>query len=245
VIIGTVAFYGLLAAPLARRLGISKKNPTGVLFAGASAWVRLIAKSLYKDGHDILILDTNYSQVSSAKIEGIPAQRANILSEYVEEELELTGLGHLVASTPNDEVNSLAAKEFTHIFGSSNVWQVAPDDDNAHHTTAVAAHMRGRICFPGRPSCDELNDFAEAGAVVKSTTLSDQFTFEDFAELYLHRAIILFLYSSDKGLRPAAHDMKKVSSGTTIYALTIPEEFLEEFAEETEATKQVILRNTP
>ena len=41
VIVGTVTFYGLLAAPLARILGVSKKDPTGVLFAGASPWARL------------------------------------------------------------------------------------------------------------------------------------------------------------------------------------------------------------
>jgi len=223
VIIGTVAFYGLLAAPLARRLGISKQNPTGILFAGAEPWSRLAARTLHEDGHDILMLDTNYSHIASATVEGIPAQRANILSEFVEEELELTGLGHLMAATPNDEVNSLAAKEFTHIFGSSNVWQVAPIDDEDHHTTAVAAHMRGRICFPGRPTHEMLNEFADSGAVMKKTTLSEQFTFEDFTELYLHRAIILFLDSPERGLRPAAHDLKKVPSGTSIYALTIPQ----------------------
>ena len=144
----------------------------------------------------------------------------------MEEELELTGLGHLVAATPNDEVNSLAAKEFTHIFGSSNVWQIVPSDDNAHHTTAVAANKRGRICFSGRPSADELDDFAESGAVIKNTTITEQFTFEDFTELYLHRAIILFINSADKGLRPATHDLKKVPAGTTVYALTIPEEVI-------------------
>ena len=43
VIVGTVAFYGLLAAPLANRLGLAAKNPRGVLFAGAKNWARLIA----------------------------------------------------------------------------------------------------------------------------------------------------------------------------------------------------------
>jgi len=40
VIVGTVAFYGLLAAPLANRLGLAAKNPRGVLFAGANTWSR-------------------------------------------------------------------------------------------------------------------------------------------------------------------------------------------------------------
>lgn len=224
VIVGTVTFYGLLAAPLARRLGISKRNPTGVLFAGANPWARMIAKELYSDGHDVLMLDTNYSHVAAATVEGIPAQRANILSEYVEEELELNGLTMLLATTANDEINSLAAKEFTHIFGSANVWQIAPDDDGSHHTTAVAANLRGRICFPDRPNNDDLEEYVESGAVVKKINLTEQYTYDDFAERYLHRAIVLFLYSTEKGLRPASDEMKKPVAGTTIYALAIPEE---------------------
>ena len=222
VIVGTVTFYGLLSVPLARRLGVSKKNPMGVLFAGAMPWARLIAKELQKDGHDVLMLDTNYSHVAAASVDGIPATRANILSEYVEEELDLAGLGMLIATTANDEVNSLAAKEFTHLFGSANVWQIAPDDDGAHHTTAVAASHRGRICFPGRPSHEVLDEYVESGAVIKKTTLSEQFTYVDFETKYMHNSIVLFLHSMEKGLRPAYDEMKEPGPGTTIFALTIP-----------------------
>ncbi len=220
VIIGTVAFYGLLAAPLARRLGLASKNPRGVLFAGAGEWVRLAAKALHDDGHEVLLLDANYDNIAAAKLDGIPAQRANILSEYVEEELELTGLGQLITSTPNDEVNSLAAHHFIHVFGSENVWQVAPSDDDNHHQTAVASHLRGIICFPQRPQFKELESFAHDGASVKKTTLSEQFTMEDFKERYGEDFILLFYVRDDqKGLRVAYDEMREPRAGATIYAM--------------------------
>jgi len=199
VIIGTVAFYGLLAAPLANRLGLAAKNARGVLFAGANNWAR-------------------------SKMAGIPATRANILSEYVEEELDFTGIGQLLAATNNDEVNSLAAKEFNHIFGSAEIWQVAPLDDNQHHTTAVSSMMRSRILFPGRPNSEQLSRLtsAGAGAKVKKTNISDQYNFAQFS-LDNPSAIPLFLDSKDKGLRPAAENTKVVLPGTTIYAL-VPDE---------------------
>jgi len=81
VIIGTVAFYGLLAAPLANRLGLAAKNARGVLFAGANNWARLLAKALHDDGHDVLMLDTNFSNVAAAKMAGIPATRAAPLDD--------------------------------------------------------------------------------------------------------------------------------------------------------------------
>ncbi len=224
VIVGTVTFYGLLAAPLANRLGLASKNPRGVLFAGANGWARLLAKALHDDGHDVLMLDTNYTNIAAAKMENIPATRANILSEYVEEELDITGIGQLIAGTPNDEVNSLAAKEFNHIFGSADIWQVAPLDDKQHHTTAVSSMMRSRILFPGRPNHSQLGRLVVAGAKVKKTTISEQYTHEKFTEDN-PEAIILFLNSEDKGLRPAAEDTKKIAPNTSVYAL-VPDELL-------------------
>jgi len=116
VILGTVTFYGLLAAPLARRLKLSDANPTGILFAGCDAWTRVIAKGLVAEGHHVMLLDTRFENVAAARMEGLTAVRANILSEYAEEELDFAGLGHLIAATPNNEVNSLAAREFQHRF---------------------------------------------------------------------------------------------------------------------------------
>lgn len=222
VIVGTVAFYGLLAAPLANKLGLASKNPRGILFAGANTWTRQIAKALHDDGHDVLMLDTNYPNIAAATMAGIPAKRANILSEYVEEELDLTGIGQLVAATNNDEVNSMAAKEFNHIFGSAEIWQVAPLDDNAHHTNAVASHNRSRILFTGRPNRKKLELLTREGAIVKKTAITEQYTYQDFLNTNPD-AIILFLNSTEKGLRPADADLKKVPAGTSIYALIMPD----------------------
>ncbi|PQJ29870.1 cation:proton antiporter [Rubritalea profundi] len=221
VIVGTVTIYGLLAAPLANRLGIATKNPRGILFAGADGWIRKLAKALIDDGHEVLLLDTNYSNVAAATVDGIPAKRASILSEYVEEELDFGGLGQLIAGTHNDEVNSLAASEFTHIFGSAEVWQVAPLDDKSHHTTAVASHMRGRIIFPERPNHKELSRMSLDGMEIKKTTLSDQFTYGNFLEHH-PEAILLFTDCADKGLRPAHDKMKAPTDGHTIYAFVDP-----------------------
>ena len=191
---------------------------------GAGQWVRLAAMALKDDGHDVLLLDTNYDNVARAKLEGISAHLANILSEYVEEELELTGLGQLITTTPNDEVNSLAAHHFIHVFGSENVWQVAPMDDDDHHQTAVAAHMRGRICFPTRPQFKRLERFAAEGAVIKKTTISEQFTFEDFQEMYGDEHILLFRVTEEKGLQVAYDEMRTPTPGTTLYAMIRPQD---------------------
>ena len=46
VIIGTVAVYGITAAPLARRLGLAEPDPQGALIIGASRFARAVAQAL-------------------------------------------------------------------------------------------------------------------------------------------------------------------------------------------------------
>ncbi|YCM43107.1 cation:proton antiporter [Verrucomicrobiaceae bacterium 227] len=227
VILGTVTFYGLLAAPLARKLGLSDANPTGILFAGADEWTRVVAKGLMAEGHQVLLLDTRFDNISAARMEGLRAVRANILSEYAEEELDFSGLGHLVAATPNNEVNSLAAREFQHRFGKANVWQLTPKDASAHHSKAVASHMRGRFCFLGGPRFAQLRAMVARGGEMKASKLTDIFTLEDFRNTHGEDALILFQNTPEKGLQPVEADAEKIEGFVTIYSLVVEKEDLE------------------
>ena len=232
VILGTVAFYGLLAGPLARKLGLSTSNPDGILFAGADPWIRAISKELVEEGHQVLLLDTQYAKIAAAKMEGLRAVRANILSEYAEEEIDFAGLGHLVAGTPNDEVNSMAAREFHHKFGRAKVWQVTPQDTEAHHSTSVANHMRGRRCFLGGPQFVDLEKMVADGAVVKNTQITDVFTLEDFYRTHGEDSLILFQHDEEKGLRPVeANPEDEIEGPVTVYA------FVKEAPKEEKATR--------
>ncbi|MEN8736352.1 MAG: cation:proton antiporter [Akkermansiaceae bacterium] len=223
VILGTVAFYGLLAAPLARKLGLADKNPDGILFAGCDRWTRVVAKGLQDEGHAVMLVDTRFQNVSAARMEGLRAVRANILSEYAEEELDTSGLGHLVAVTPNDEVNSLAAREFQHRFGKVNVWQLTPGDHDEHHSRSVAWHMRGRFCFHNGPTFTALSSFVGRGGVLKATLLTDVFTLADFRATH-HEAMILFQHDVEKGLRPVFAEDEEIAGTTMIYSLVLPEQ---------------------
>ncbi len=223
IIVGTVMIYGLAASPLARRLGLAAKSVTGVLFAGAGPWQRAAAKVLHDEGHRVLLLDTNFNNVSSAKMLGLEAQRANILSEFAEEELDLNGISTLVAATPNDEVNSMAAQRFIHQFGRAGVWQLAPIEREGHHKKSIAEEIRSRYLFSDRPSYSLLSKIVEEGGQMKKSQLTEKFDFEKFKETY-PSSIIMFLGDS-KGLRPAHAEIEKAPVGTNVYAL-IPKDEL-------------------
>ena len=223
IIVGTVLIYGLGAVPLARRLGLASKSVTGVLFAGADPWARLAAKSLHDEGHRVLLLDTNFQNISAAKMLGLEAQRANILSEFAEEELDLNGISTLVAGTPNDEVNSMAAQRFIHQFTRAGVWQLAPREDEGHHRKSIAGEIRSQIAFMDRPTHALLSKIVAEGGQMKKSQMTEKFDFGKFRETY-PGAIVMFLGDS-KGLRPAAVDPGRISTGTNVYAL-IPKDEL-------------------
>ena len=215
--------YGLAATPLARRLGLAAKNVSGVLFAGADPWARTAAKALHDDGHRVLLLDTNFQNISAAKMLGLEAQRANILSEFAEEELDLNGIGTLVAGTTNDEVNSMAAQRFIHQFGRAGVWQLAPQEEEGHHRKSIAGEIRSRIAFVDRPNHALLSMIVAEGGQMKKSQMTEKFDFAKFMETY-PSSIVMF-FSDSKGLRPAPPEPGKVPVGTNVYAL-IPKDEL-------------------
>ena len=222
IIIGTVFFYGLSARRLALSLGVAPPADDGVLFAGADPWIREIASTLNEDGHPVILLDTRYDNIAAARLAGLHATRANILSEHVEENMEFPGINQLVAGTANDEVNSLATHEYAHIFGKSNVWQIPTSDKDHHPSTSVAAHRRGRICFSGEPTFQKLEKLHSSGGRIVKTLLTEVFGLQNFFENHGDDAIIMFLHDNDCGLRPAETGLEDVPPRTTIYAMVSP-----------------------
>ena len=201
VIVGTVAFYGLAAAPLARKLGLAQAHPQGILFVGADGWVRAVAKAVQNNGIPVQLVDTNPQQVSQARMDGLPTTLGNILSETVSERLDLSGIGRLFAVTPNDEVNSLAAIEYAGVFSRSEIYQLAPWHGGTGAKFDSPQHMRGRPLFDSAPTHATLRYLFHNGAVIKETNITEQFTMEDFRTRYGPSAVVMFAVDADGTLR--------------------------------------------
>ncbi len=223
VIVGTVAFYGLLAAPLARWLGLAEPNPQGVLIAGADSWIRSLAAALKQEGIAVMLVDTNFSNVANARMAGLPADCASILSEHVREETDLGGIGRLLAMTPNDEVNALAAREFVHQFGRANVYQLVPWESGEGRRQSMSLHMRGRQLFDGKLNYHELARRMRQGAQIKRTRLTEEFEYDDFVAEHGSEAVPLFLIGESKTLTVCTADRKQQPrAGQTVIALIPP-----------------------
>lgn len=224
-IVGTVFVYGLSLGPLARRLGLSRQDPQGVLFAGASPLVRGIAHTLEKEGVQTLLIDTNPQNVATARMNGLRVHYASIGSDFVLEEIDLGDTGRMLAMTPNDEVNSIAAMEFREMFGSANVYQLAPPAKTSERHRRIPEHLRGRVLFGKELTFETLQKRLDGGATLKKTTLTDDYNFKDFVAKYGESAIVLFAFPESGGLRIATADKPlELKPDTKIIALVDPPE---------------------
>ncbi|KPK61447.1 MAG: hypothetical protein AMS21_09195 [Gemmatimonas sp. SG8_38_2] len=199
VIIGSVALYGLGSKPLARLLGVSKPDPQGILFVGAHPWALRIAAEVQRQGFSVRLADTNYSNIADAKMEGLPTYYGSTLTEAALDTMDLDGIGRMLALTANDEVNSLTAVNFTEIFGKREVYQIPPDKFTAGSKQIVSKHLRGRFLFDGTASYWGLTARFDAGADLKTTSLTDEFDFQKFKERHPD-AIPLFLVDANSKL---------------------------------------------
>jgi len=224
VIVGSVAVYGLGAAPLARILKLAERNPSGILFAGADPIVRQIAKVLHDEGFRVLLVDTNYNHVAAANMEGLEAECVSILSEHLSEESDLGGIGRLLAMTGNDEVNALAAREFRQHFGAKNVYQLAPPDKGAGKRDKLGHHLRGRLLFNESLTYEALADQLDTSHElyqIKATTLTEEFTWESYQNQYEQEAELLFLIDENRRLLiDTVEEPLKPATGQTVIGLT-------------------------
>ena len=200
VIVCTVALYGFGVGRLAERLGLASTSPQGILFAGVNPWTVDAARLLRELGVPTMIVAREYVDLSRAKMVGLQTVTANVLSEYVVKDLDLSGIGSLVACTSDDEHNATAAREFIHDLGRANVFQLRRADSeepSAPERTVAAGHLSGRFAFVPALTHRQLRDRAEA-LRVRRTDLTAEFTLDDFRAKYDGQAVVMFVHKDGR-----------------------------------------------
>lgn len=180
VITGTVAIYGLAGRPLALRLGLAERNPNGFVLIGAHRFARLLAHALKRAGLPVLVVDTNLALVRTARREGLPAYHGSVMSDHADEELELPGIGRLLALTVNDAVNALSARHFVHLFGRQNLYQIAPTRRAGEGSSELSSELRASVLGGDELTFEVLQKRIESGGQFTSTPLTDQFRIEEW-----------------------------------------------------------------
>ncbi|MEM7809766.1 MAG: NAD-binding protein, partial [Planctomycetota bacterium] len=254
VIVVTVAVYGLTCVWVARRLEIANPVNSGFLIAGANPLARQIAKALSGAKTEVLLVDLNYANIQRARLEGLPTLVANVLSPQTHEAIELTSIGRLLALTPNNEVNSLAAVQHGRHFGRSNVFQLSTNGErtrqkaiqkgeSAEKRSDVTGELQGRIAFDSGATFDRLETLLASGAAIRQTKLTKAFGYDDWRELNgadEGRAIPLFVVSDDGAVTVLTPESKiQPRAGQALIALAPPAPEPKPVPAQTETTTEV------
>lgn len=222
VIIGTVVVYGLSASRVARGLGVADQDPQGVLIIGAHKWARALASLLAQRSIPVMLVDTNRLNLREARMAGLRVRLANVLEEGVAEELDLTGIGRVLALTPNDEVNALALQQFLGRFERAELYRLPMTSKEGE----VSSH-EGRPLFAKGMTYAQIASRFGAGHVLKATRLTDEFPLASYRLLY-GAGVPLFTISPEGRLTIITADrgLSQASAGTTIISLVDPEALL-------------------
>lgn len=105
VVLGTVLLNATLAGFMARRLRVNLPEGSGVLIFGASEAATLLGSYLRDSGREVTVVSTNRLELEEAREANLNVQELKIHSDSLDENLDLTDVGYILALTPNDEDN--------------------------------------------------------------------------------------------------------------------------------------------
>jgi len=230
VIVGSVAWSGLLARPLAAWLGLAEHNPKGVLIVGAGPLARVLAAALAEDGQEPILVDRNRERVREARLLGLQARQGDVLHRHFAEKLELERIGSLLALTRNNEVNALICGQFAEHLGTGSVYQIpdfeppslaeAEDDD-----VSLYHRIRGRLLGGADVDIERLERMIGNGAEIRRTSLTDQFDKQAFDEHYRGRSVLLYILRGEGRIHFVTSDgAVEPGEGDTLVHLAEPDE---------------------
>jgi len=183
VIVGTVLLQSATARPVARWLGVAEPEPKGFLIVGADPLARAIAASLHENGFAVQLTDQDWNNVVAARMEGLPAYWGTPASEHAERHLSLIGIGRLLALGPSNELNALAARYYRMEFGADNVFTIrTARPDEPGNPAKTTFRLAGRSLFAEGATRAVLAEMLENGAELKTTPLTEVFSYQDYLD---------------------------------------------------------------
>ncbi len=193
-IVGTVVLQGSTAKLVANGLGVVRKEPTGILFVGANELARKIAKKLEELGLDIILVDTSVPNIKSARKSGLQALEANVLSDSIFEEVDLSRVGRLAAVTSNSGLNELACRWFENELGEKNVLRLASKEEAENHNVALSKN----VLFNAHTEFVALVSLIRRKDPFGEVNLADQSEYDEWMSKQMGRVIPICLVTEEK-----------------------------------------------
>jgi len=201
IIIGTVVIQSTTARYIGDFLKVREPLPTGLLIIGAGNVARAIGKELQSHGFKIILTDSTWENIRLARMEGLETYFGNPISEHADRNLNLIGLGKLLAMSGRLNLDTLACLRFKSEFGKKNIYELKTTrEKHTENKHIVSTKHRGYELFTEDADYGNLAYRLRNKAEIKSTQLSDEFTFEQYLKKYEKGIVPMFAIDDKKRL---------------------------------------------
>ena len=176
----TVVVHGFTISPLARYLGLARKEKPGVLLVGANAWSVEFAKALRACKIDVILADSNFRRLRPAREASLDIFLGEVLSEDAEIKLDHARFATVIALSTNDSYNALVSNQFAPEVGRHRVFQLSLSEGDEIDDRSVGSNSRGRTLIRRGRTYDGLIRDQYRGWSFSRTRLTDKYTLEQF-----------------------------------------------------------------
>lgn len=198
VIIATVVVQSLTSRTVASLLGVRAPAPTGYLLFGSSKFNRLLACEMINQKLDVTIADTNWDAISEARMAHIPVYFGNPMSDHAARHLDIATFGTVLIMSPYKQLNPLIAYHFEYTLGKDKVWSLTNNEQSARPSHQVSEQYAKKLTlFDEGVTYGYLASAIARGATVKTTRLTEEFTYKQYEQQYGLRATPLIAINSE------------------------------------------------
>lgn len=219
IVFATVILHGFSLRWIARWLGLSSEAH-GVLIVGASPWTTELARTLSNDLNvSTLLVDSSWHRLRAARLAGVRVIYGEVLSEQVQQSLELNEIACILAATSNDAYNALVCNSFSTRLEHERVFQLPMyDADETNQARQVARPLQGRPAFHHDAQYEELWRRHFQDWQFAKTRLTDAYDYEAFRADLPADAFVIAVLRADGILlfRPARSNGGKPGVGDTV-----------------------------
>ncbi|WP_082631348.1 cation:proton antiporter [Gracilibacillus massiliensis] len=222
-VFSTVVVHGFSIGWLAKKLDLSSEGSPGVLIVGSNRFTNSIAKVMKELEIPTVVVDSSWDRLNRARKEGVQHNHCEILSEQTEYTMDFTPYDYLLAATEYDSYNALVCSTFLPEFGRKNVFRLPKQSHSGDHIVDIDHTIGGKEVFVPAEGIEELKYKLKSGYVLRKTTLTDKYSFEDYKNDRDDETILLFILKQSKQIEFFTEDMDSTSSaGDTIVSMTPP-----------------------
>ncbi|KJS25684.1 MAG: sodium:proton exchanger [Hyphomonadaceae bacterium BRH_c29] len=176
----TVVLHGFTIGPLARRLGLARKERPGVLLVGVNPWSIDFARTLKDIGIEPILADNTWRRLRPAREAGLSTFFGEVLSEEAEVRLDHSAFDQVLGLSANEPYNALVSSQFAPELGRHKVFQLSAQESEEEDHRTLGLSTRGRTLIRRGRSYDSLIRDHYRGWVFSKTKLSDTYDIEHF-----------------------------------------------------------------